>query len=593
LRWYLEKAEQNFILSHALLQGSRMSLLDLVLVHPPSTYRNPNSLRLHGMIAASVPTTAALELYPIGFLSIAAYLEKRGYRVGIRNVALATSIFPRLPASSLRRFIRARVVGIDLQWATNIDGALEIARLVKQSSPETPVVTGGLTASSFYRELLEHREIDFVIRGDSAEYPFLKLLETLSNRNPLQEVPNLAWRRPNGRVATNGITYVPETLDEFPIDYSLLVRSSARTLNPASALLTIPYRDWLLSPAIALVTQKGCPHDCVFCGGSATAYAALCSRHKPAVKSPAALMRDVESAARITRAPIYFVGDLRDPGETYASEVFRLYRERGFPNPLIIETLTPAHRQFFEEAVAAAPQGVRYMFTAETHDDELRANSGRVFSRFELEETIRNGLEAGLREVIVFFGIGLPGQDSTSVMRTVQYCGELLDRFSNINHPQKRLFPFISAYLPYIEPGSRAHRNPLKYGYVNSAPHFEDLAGIMLKPSWATTLAYASGSMDRKTLVSTTYSALIELNKIHEEHGLLKPRARAAEEKRLKREHESVLRGTPGPGPWLQGESSLYLPGLRGRLCGILQFRPGSILRECTRGIRDRVRHTR
>jgi hypothetical protein len=313
----------------------------------------------------------------------------------------------------------------------------------------------------------------------------------------------------------------------------------------------------------------------------------------PAVRSPAAIIRDIENIVAITRAPIYLVGDLRDPGDGYASEVFRLFKKGEFRNPLVIETLTPADLDFFKEAVGAAPGGVSYMLTADTHDDELRARFGRTYTSDQIEATVRNALQAGCRSVLLFFGIGLPGQDSSSVMATVEYCGKLLDRFGGLRVsdlpglPRKRLFPFISPYLPFIEPASRASQNSAAFGYTNLAPTFEDLAKIMVTTSWADSLAYFSEAMDRATIVETTYTALREMNRIREQHGLLTHRAKAKEERRLKEERTAVMRGVPSRRVWLQGESSLYAPGMRGRLLNLLYFRPVGIFKECAKGIRE------
>ncbi len=111
-----------------------MSPVELVLIHPPSTFRNPAGLSMHGMVTASVPSTPAVEIYPLGFLSIGAYLEKHGYSVAIRNLALTSSVLPQLRPARFAPFLRGRVAGIDLQWASNTDGALETAAAIKRCS---------------------------------------------------------------------------------------------------------------------------------------------------------------------------------------------------------------------------------------------------------------------------------------------------------------------------------------------------------------------------------------------------------------------------------------------------------------------------
>jgi hypothetical protein len=165
-------------------------------------------------------------------------------------------------------------------------------------------------------------------------------------------------------------------------------------------------------------------------------------------------------------------------------------------------------------------------------------------------------------------------------MDTVSYCEELLERFGK----DRRFYPFISPLLPYIEPGSRAFNNPEKFGYANYTPTLENCVSLMRKSTWAQTLGYATNQMDRETLVEVTYEATIALNHIHEKHGLLTSRARRKEENRLMRELDDIRTGRFRRKFWLQGESSLYTPGLRGSLKKMLSLRLFGILRETLKG---------
>ncbi|MFH1422831.1 MAG: cobalamin-dependent protein, partial [Planctomycetota bacterium] len=318
-----------------------MQPVDLLLLHPPSTYHSQHSFVLHNMLTASVPSTPAAENYPVGFLSIANYIEKNGFTAGIYNLALVNSVFPRMRPERLLPILRARIFGIDLHWGINTDGALQLAKTLKKSYPHSKILFGGLTASYFWQELLEHTEIDFVIRGDSAEYPILCLLQALTSDKNYSKIPNFAWKDSSGKIHENGISYVPSNLDEFPLDYGWLLRNAGRRKDPFGLLLSIPYRDWVCNPSAAIITQKGCPYHCVMCGGSAKAYNKICNRKKPAVKSPEAVIKDAQSAAELIRGQIFLSGDIRTPGEDYANEIFRLWKKSGIKNPLLIETLRP------------------------------------------------------------------------------------------------------------------------------------------------------------------------------------------------------------------------------------------------------------
>jgi B12-binding domain/radical SAM domain protein len=459
---------------------------------------------------------------------------------------------------------------------------LELAQMVRKIHPDAYILVGGLTASHFWHELLEYTEIDFVMRGDSTEYPLLRLMNVLQDGGNLVEVPNLAWRDKAGNIHTNGLNWVPDNIDDFRTDYSWIIRSAARHLDPVNVLMSIPYRDWLTNPSAAVLTQRGCPGNCLICGGSAHAYQSICNRDRPAVKSPAAVIRDVASAARIMRARIFLGSDMQDPGETYYREVFRRFKALRISNPLVIEVIHPAPFEFFCAAVDAAGRVTLHM-SADTHDEALRARFGRKYKNAEMEQMIKAALDAGVRAVRIFFGIGLPGQDAASVMNTVDYCGQLLEQFGG----DGRFFPFISVLAPFIEPGSSAFQNPERHGYRNIHSSLKDYQNSMRQRSWEKTIGYETLHMDRATLVETAYRANIALNRLLEESKLITPHRRRREEERLNQEWNAVQGNGNARTRWLVGESSIYTSKVRGFIIKPHAFRPLGILREASTGLRD------
>lgn len=559
-----------------------MKSVDLLLLHPPATFRSPTRLGLHNMIAASVPSTPVFEIYPLGFLSIGEYLERHGYHVSICNLALLNSVMPQFRPETIIRRIHARIVGIDLHWATHVDGALELTKIIKSIHPDTHIVVGGFTASYFWQELLNYPEIDFVMRGDSTEYPLLCLLDVLKNGGNLEEVPNLSWRDKTGEIRTTGLEWVPDNIDDYRTDYSWIIRSAARHFDPVNLVMSIPYRDWLTNPSAAVLTQRGCPNDCLLCGGSAYAYLNVCNRRQPAVKSPAAVVRDIASAARIMRTRIFLGSDMQDPGEDYYQEVFQRFKSLRINNSLILEVIQPAPFEFFESAVESASSVTLHM-SAETHDESLRMQFGRKYTNAALEQMIEAAMDAGVKTVRIFFGIGLPGQNETSVMKTVDYCGKLLNRFGH----DRRFIPFISILAPYIEPGSLAFDDPERYSYRNFCSTLEDYRNSMRQHSWAQTIGYETLDMDRTTLVDATYKATIALNRLLEMNSQITRSNRLHEEERLKREWYAVQENKSSRTRWLIGESSIYTSRVRGFLIKPYAFRPLGILREVCVGLRN------
>ena len=149
---------------------------DLILLHAPSVYDFRRKTKLYGPVSDLIPSSPIFEMYPIGFASIAGYLESNGFKVRIVNLATRMLNDDNFNAEKMIQRLEAPVFGIDLHWLVHAHGAIEIAKLVKKHHPQAKLVMGGISATYFYRELLQYPAIDYVLRGDSTEEPFRLLM---------------------------------------------------------------------------------------------------------------------------------------------------------------------------------------------------------------------------------------------------------------------------------------------------------------------------------------------------------------------------------------------------------------------------------
>jgi len=448
-------------------------------------------------------------MYPIGFTSIAEYLERAGYRVRIVNVAVRMLRDPNFDAEKLIKSLSSPVFGIDLHWLLHAHGAIEIARIVKRHHPRARLVLGGLSASYYHRELFDYPEIDYVLRGDSTEEPFRQLMDCILRGKEPEAVPNLAWRDDMGEVHENPLSYVPSELSDVMVRYyDHTVQSVVRYRDLASYL---PFKGWLRYPITAVLTCRGCTHNCLICGGSAAAFRQCYNRERPAFRTPEAVAHDVKSIGRITRGPIFILGDILQPGEGYAHRLLQLLGQEKTKNQLILELFSPAPRDLLKEMGKACPQFCLEI-SPESHDPEVRTACGRHYSNEALEETIEGALAAGCQRVHVFFMTGLPKQTKQSVMDTVDYCGFLLDKFDRIS-------PFIAPLSPFLDPASLAFENPERYGYRLLIRSLEEHRQALVAPSWKYTLNYETEWMTREEIVASAYEALLRLNRLKARHG--------------------------------------------------------------------------
>jgi B12-binding domain/radical SAM domain protein len=500
---------------------------DLILLHAPHVYDFRKKTILHGPVSDLVPPSPVFEMYPIGLASIAEYLERAGYRVRIVNLAVRMLNDRKFDAEAFIKRLRSPVFGIDLHWLVHAHGSVEVARLVKKYHPEAKVVMGGLSASYFYRELLNYPEIDYVIRGDSTEEPFRQLMDSIKDHRLPEAVPNLVWRDDKGNVRENAFSHIPDDLSLVMVNhYHGIIRSVIRHLDFASIT---PTRDWIKYPITATLTCRGCTHNCVICGGSNATYKNFFNRQETVYRSPKDVVRDVRNISRFSNGPIFILGDLRQQSEEYASELLELLKQHRFRNNIIFELFRPAPADLLQKMSLASP-GFCLEISPETHDPEVRKASGKLYSNEELEQTIGDALEAGCGRLQVFFMIGLPRQTPKSVMDTIDYCSHLMKKFKG----DKRLSLFIGPLAPFLDPGSLAFEQPERYGYRILFRTLEEHRQALLAPSWQYTLNYETEWITRHQIMNTTYEAVLRLNRLKAKYGFISDEVAAQQEWRIK-----------------------------------------------------------
>lgn len=521
-----------------------MAKTDLVLLHAPSVYDFREKAILYGPVSDVIPSTQIFEMYPIGFMTMLQYLEERGYSVRIINVASQMLRNRRFDVEKLIRSLRTKAFGIDLHWLVHAQGSLELASLVKRIHPTTPMIFGGLSASYYHEELIAYPQVDYVIRGDSAEEPLRQLMGTIAEDRSPSDVANLTWQQ-DGETRVNAISYAPKDLDAVSFDYRKMMRS---TVKHRDLFGHLPFRDWLNYPIVVGLSCRGCVHRCVTCGGSASAFARICDRHSPAFRGPEKLAEDIGTTARTIKAPIIILGDILQAGEDSAVRFLRALGTQKVTNHVAFEFFKPPPRSLLEEAARAVPN-FNIQMSPESHDVNIRRQFGRNYDNESLEAAIEDAFELGCGRLDLFFMIGLPEQTVESVRGTIGYCESLLSRF-DARFP-KRLLPFISPLAPFLDPGSDAFEEPDRFGYRLFARTLEEHRRALLQPSWKYVLNYETTWMTRDEIVLSTYEAAHALNRLKAEYGLIRQHVadqveqRIEAEKRIMHEIDAILESAP------------------------------------------------
>jgi len=534
-----------------------MATPDLTLLHAPSVYDFRRESILYGPVSDLVPSTPVFEMYPIGFTTMAEYLERQDMQVRIVNLAVRMLDDTAFDVEEAIRKMDSLVYGIDLHWLPHAHGSVEISRIVKRFHPKSPVLFGGFSSSYFYKELIQYPSVDFIIRGDSTEYPLLLLMQYLRSGGKtrpeplsleagrLESIPNLVYKTSDGEMHANPISYSPDNLDDLLIDYTHVLRSVVRYRDLASYK---PFRNWMKYPITAALTTRGCRYNCTTCGGSACAFRGIHNRQRPAYRSPELLAQDIRRIGEYSKGPVFILGDIRQPGPEYTRRF--LDAISGYKKPVFIELFDAAPRQFFLDVAKAMPN-FTVEISMESHDEPVRKAFGRPYSTVDIERSMDDALDAGCKRLDLFFMVGLKGQTYESVMGTVDYSRQMLKRYDRGG--EHRVIPFISPLAPFVDPGSRAFEEPEKHGYKLFARTLEEHRKQLLAPSWKYVLNYETIWMNRDQIAAATYEAGRQLNLMKGEFGVLKPAQVEATDQRITRavelmgEIDRIVQTTPDP----------------------------------------------
>ena len=485
---------------------------DLVLIHPPSVYDFRDLKRVHyGPISDVIPSKPIFDMYPAGFFYLASYLEKRGVRVGLYNVAARMVNEPDLDVPHLLKTIKSSVYGFDIHWLVHSHGAIELARLVKELH-QAPIIIGGLSATYYWREIIEkYPFVDVVVLGDTTEPIVFELVQALEKGEMarLQNIPNLAFRQ-EGKLKFTGLKYVPVELDDLKPDYKII----SKVMIKSGLKNSLPWSSFLKHPVTAVITYKGCSLNCLACGGSNFTYHVIFRRKMLGVKSPRTLFEEYKEITERLRAPIFFVNDLQLLGRKFIEEFTSLLAQEKTDIELFFEFFTPPSRDILN-LYRKTGDKVYLQISPESHDERIRKAYGRPYGNASLKEFVRNARELGFTRVDLYFMVGLPMQTPLNV----QALGDFYLELFKIGG--RSVDAFVAPLAPFVDPGSIAFHMPRKFGYRILKHTLEEHRELLTAPNWYLMLNYETEWMTRVQIAEATYNAVESLTRAKYEAGVI------------------------------------------------------------------------
>lgn len=472
-----------------------MPAYDVILIHPPAVYDFRHTPLFPGAMGRT-PEGVQFNKVPIGMLSIAEYLDRHGYRVVVDNLCDRMVTVPDFDVEEHLQRLCAPIFAIGMSFQQHAQGALEIARLCKESHPDSLVIIGGLTATCFHEEIIQkYGFVDAVVRAE-AEKPLLELVRAYGQNGRLTPTPNLTYRSEEGEVRVTPLMEASRDLDDFEFTRLDLLEPKTSVYIPGSA------NRW------SLVVSRGCAYDCTICGGSAYSYRKNFGMHRPAFRSPAKLVADIKS---LVEQDVRYIGLYQDPrmaGEAYWKELRDLLiKEKPQFERLSFDLLVPADEAFIRD-VASISRNVILHLCPDTGSDAVRGKLGRNYSNEQVLDTIKLCLKYRV-PVTNFFSVGLAGETETEMKETWDLWAQLdaLNQaaleggaFGDIDEAVaiggQVLGPIV------LDPGSRAFDNPEACGYKLLYKNLEEYVEALSQPSWHQWLNYETQLVDKHAIIA-------------------------------------------------------------------------------------------
>ena len=135
--------------------------------------------------------------------------------------------------------------------------AARIAREVKKSDPDTLTVFGNYYATfNDSRILTKYPQVDIVVRGEG-EATAKHLVENIQRQEDLKKVKGITFRR-NGKIVSTPDRPLIDDIDSLPIPDRTLLRAEYHS--------TIVGAIGAPKKFTTLLSSRGCPYRCRFCG---------------------------------------------------------------------------------------------------------------------------------------------------------------------------------------------------------------------------------------------------------------------------------------------------------------------------------------
>lgn len=358
--------------------------------------------------------------------------EKDLYLRGITDEELIS----RLPAS-------AKYIGISSMYMCDWLHAKELIKKIKVRFPESIIITGGESATSFWQKILNYETtVDYVVVGEGDEI-FPELIHALENGEDVKKLQGLAYRDENNHPVLNQRRARIKNLNDFKPDWSQFPLQNY--FNEKTMVRSVG------KSSMPLVASRGCVYRCSFCTSETKWGTTIITRD---VHSVVAEIKDYYEKYKIQHICIVDLAASTD-SRWFMALVRALADEK---LPVSWELSSGTRSEFLTRENLALMKESNFTFLTLAPDSASKKTLEQIEKKLNLEK-----FEKALKDVIAMkmrvktnFIVGMEGQSNYNIWET--YLAAIKYSFQGVD--DIAIYP----YVPF--PGSKMFDDLVEKGVI-------------------------------------------------------------------------------------------------------------------------------
>lgn len=318
---------------------------------------------------------------------------------------------------------------------------INLANLIKDSLPDTPVVLGGPCTTTLHTKILENTKADFTVMGEG-EVTFVNLIRAIEKNKPFKNVKGIVFRRKNEIVATEPQENI-KNLDEIPFPARHLF-DMEKYIYDYLKTIGIKLDDYDKIRSTTMLSSRGCPYHCTFCDKGIWGY-------QWRARSPQNMIEEIALLKEKYKINcIWFNDDTFVINKKRVEEFSKLMEDldviwfcHGRVNLMQSKDVFTNMRKGNCRAIA---------YGIESGDQHMLDSMKKMITLEQIRNAVEYAKEADIK-VGGFFILGMPGETKETINKTFSFARELnLDYYA------------FSVATPYI--GTELFERSVKEGLI-------------------------------------------------------------------------------------------------------------------------------